>query len=138
VSNCFRFIQSSRADAAWPSFQTFAASLDSVFHVAPLYSEDLWFENVVGLRSLPDFPLIYYLGSNFVSSGHNIDDTCEFLKHFQGLKRMDNYIKAYKIWQLRFGAPGISLILFLPECRVIRGNREIGKFAIRLSVSVGA
>lgn len=39
---------------------------------------------------------------------HNTDETYEFLKRFRGLKRVDNYIKAYKIWQSRLAAPGLS------------------------------
>lgn len=39
---------------------------------------------------------------------HNTDETYEFLKRFKGLKRVDNYIKAYKQWQARLAAPGLS------------------------------
>lgn len=39
---------------------------------------------------------------------HNTDETYDFLKRFKGLKRVDNYIKAYKQWQARVTAPGIS------------------------------
>lgn len=39
---------------------------------------------------------------------HNTDETYEFLKRFKGLKRVDNYIKAYKIWQSRLAAPNLS------------------------------
>lgn len=39
---------------------------------------------------------------------HNTDETYEFLKRFRGLKRVDNYIKAYKIWKSRLEAPGLS------------------------------
>lgn len=39
---------------------------------------------------------------------HNTDETYEFLKRFRGLKRVDNYLKAYKQWQARLAAPGIS------------------------------
>jgi chromodomain-helicase-DNA-binding protein 1 len=39
---------------------------------------------------------------------HNTDETYEFLKRFKGLKRVDNYIKAYKMYQSRLNAPGIS------------------------------
>jgi hypothetical protein len=39
---------------------------------------------------------------------HNTDETYEFLKRFRRLKRVDNYIKAYKIWQSRLAVPGLS------------------------------
>lgn len=39
---------------------------------------------------------------------HNTDETYEFLKRFKGLKRVDNYIKAYKSWKSRLAAPGLS------------------------------
>jgi chromodomain-helicase-DNA-binding protein 1 len=39
---------------------------------------------------------------------HNTDETYEFLKRFKGLKRVDNYIKAYKLYQLRLNVPGLS------------------------------
>ena len=37
---------------------------------------------------------------------HNTDETYEFLKRFRGLKRVDNYIKAYKQWKSRVDYPG--------------------------------
>jgi len=39
---------------------------------------------------------------------HNTEETYEFLKRFRGLKRVDNYIKAYKMWKARLNAPGLS------------------------------
>jgi chromodomain-helicase-DNA-binding protein 1 len=39
---------------------------------------------------------------------HNTDETYEFLKRFRGLKRVDNYIKAFKTWKSRIQAPGLS------------------------------
>ncbi|KAL1728790.1 SNF2 family N-terminal domain-containing protein [Schizophyllum commune] len=39
---------------------------------------------------------------------HNTDETYEFLKRFKGNKRVDNYIKAYKIWQARKDSPHTS------------------------------
>ncbi|KAI6106105.1 transcription regulator [Pisolithus croceorrhizus] len=39
---------------------------------------------------------------------HNTDETYEFLKRFKGLKRVDNYIKAYKAYQARLCSPGLS------------------------------
>ncbi|EKM80694.1 hypothetical protein AGABI1DRAFT_37749 [Agaricus bisporus var. burnettii JB137-S8] len=59
--------------------------------------QDSWFENV----------RFHIKWKNF-SHLHNTDETYEFLKRFKGLKRVDNYIKAYKIWQSRLAAPGIS------------------------------
>ncbi|TFK73925.1 hypothetical protein BDN72DRAFT_760977 [Pluteus cervinus] len=60
-------------------------------------AEDLWFENV----------RFHIKWKNF-SHLHNTDETYEFLKRFKGLKRVDNYIKAYKSWQSRLDAPGLS------------------------------
>ncbi|KAK7005747.1 ATP-dependent DNA helicase [Favolaschia claudopus] len=59
--------------------------------------EDLWFENV----------RFHIKWKNF-SHLHNTDETYDFLKRFKGLKRVDNYIKAYKQWQARVNAPGLS------------------------------
>ncbi|KDR75210.1 hypothetical protein GALMADRAFT_249186 [Galerina marginata CBS 339.88] len=59
--------------------------------------EDVWFENV----------RFHIKWKNF-SHLHNTDETYEFLKRFKGLKRVDNYIKAYKIWKSRLEAPGLS------------------------------
>ncbi|KAL1755607.1 SNF2 family N-terminal domain-containing protein [Schizophyllum commune] len=39
---------------------------------------------------------------------HNTDETYEFLKRFKGNKRVDNYIKAYKVWQARKDSPHTS------------------------------
>ncbi|KAJ3568858.1 hypothetical protein NP233_g5430 [Leucocoprinus birnbaumii] len=58
---------------------------------------DLWFENI----------RFHIKWKNF-SHLHNTDETYEFLKRFKGLKRVDNYIKAYKQWQSRLAAPGLS------------------------------
>ena len=38
----------------------------------------------------------------------NTDETYEFLKRYKGLKRVDNYIKAYKAYQARLAAPGLT------------------------------
>ncbi|KAG1770509.1 SNF2 family N-terminal domain-containing protein [Suillus occidentalis] len=59
--------------------------------------EDIWFDNV----------RFHIKWKNF-SHLHNTDETYEFLKRFKGLKRVDNYIKAYKMYQSRLNAPGIS------------------------------
>ena len=39
---------------------------------------------------------------------HNTDETYEFLKRFKGLKRVDNYIKAYKGYQSRLANPDLT------------------------------
>ncbi|KAJ6500142.1 SNF2 family N-terminal domain-containing protein [Mycena vitilis] len=59
--------------------------------------EDLWFSNVR-----------FHIKWKGFSHLHNTDETYDFLKSFKGLKRVDNYIKAYKQWQARVTAPGIS------------------------------
>ncbi|KAF8200678.1 SNF2 family N-terminal domain-containing protein [Pholiota molesta] len=59
--------------------------------------EDIWFENV----------RFHIKWKNF-SHLHNTDETYEFLKRFRGLKRVDNYIKAYKAWKARLQAPGLT------------------------------
>ncbi|KIK92120.1 hypothetical protein PAXRUDRAFT_830263 [Paxillus rubicundulus Ve08.2h10] len=60
-------------------------------------TEDLWYDNV----------RFHIKWKNF-SHLHNTDETYEFLKRFKGLKRVDNYIKAYKSYQARLNAPGLS------------------------------
>ncbi|KAJ6625459.1 transcription regulator [Mycena sp. CBHHK59/15] len=59
--------------------------------------EDLWFDNI----------RFHIKWKNF-SHLHNTDETYDFLRRFKGLKRVDNYIKAYKLWQARVTAHGIS------------------------------
>ncbi|KAK7053465.1 ATP-dependent DNA helicase Hrp3 [Paramarasmius palmivorus] len=59
--------------------------------------EDIWFDNI----------RFHIKWKNF-SHLHNTDETYEFLKRFRGLKRVDNYIKAYKQWQSKLSAPGLS------------------------------
>ncbi|KZT08349.1 transcription regulator [Laetiporus sulphureus 93-53] len=39
---------------------------------------------------------------------HNTDEMYEFLKRWKGLKRVDNYIKAYKAYQERVTSPDLS------------------------------
>ncbi|KAJ2916766.1 hypothetical protein MD484_g3612, partial [Candolleomyces efflorescens] len=60
-------------------------------------SEDLWFENVR-----------FHIKWKGFSHLHNTDETYEFLKRFRGLKRVDNYIKAYKQWKSRLDSPGLT------------------------------
>lgn len=76
--------------------------------------DDLWFSNVVcsnpHSHSLPtqhSLQRFHIKWKNF-SHLHNTDETYEFLKRFKGLKRVDNYIKAYKLYQARLSAPGLS------------------------------
>ncbi|KAJ7287825.1 SNF2 family N-terminal domain-containing protein [Mycena rebaudengoi] len=59
--------------------------------------EDLWFDNV----------RFHIKWKNF-SHLHNTDETYDFLRRFKGLKRVDNYIKAYKLWKARVTAPGLT------------------------------
>ncbi|KAG5654408.1 hypothetical protein H0H81_003232 [Sphagnurus paluster] len=59
--------------------------------------EDKWFENIR-----------FHIKWKGFSHLHNTDETYEFLKRFRGLKRVDNYIKGYKIWQSRLAAPGLT------------------------------
>ncbi|KZT42463.1 hypothetical protein SISSUDRAFT_980248 [Sistotremastrum suecicum HHB10207 ss-3] len=59
--------------------------------------EDLWFDNI----------RFHIKWKNF-SHLHNTDETYEFLKRFKGLKRVDNYIKAYKAYQARLSQPGLT------------------------------
>lgn len=59
--------------------------------------EDLWYDNI----------RFHIKWKNF-SHLHNTDETYEFLKRFKGLKRVDNYIKAYKAYQARLSSPGLS------------------------------
>ncbi|KAH6913789.1 SNF2 family N-terminal domain-containing protein [Coprinopsis sp. MPI-PUGE-AT-0042] len=59
--------------------------------------EDLWFENVR-----------FHIKWKGFSHLHNTDETYEFLKRFKGLKRVDNYIKAYKQWKSRVDSADVS------------------------------
>lgn len=58
---------------------------------------DKWHENVR-----------YHVKWKGFSHMHNTDETYEFLKRFRGLKRVDNYIKAYKVYKARLDDPNIS------------------------------
>ncbi|KAI0958820.1 hypothetical protein AcV7_004526 [Taiwanofungus camphoratus] len=59
--------------------------------------EDNWYSNI----------RFHIKWKNF-SHLHNTDEVYEFLKRFKGLKRVDNYIKAYKAYQERLAAPDLS------------------------------
>ncbi|KAJ7594285.1 SNF2 family N-terminal domain-containing protein [Mycena floridula] len=59
--------------------------------------EDLWFDNI----------RFHIKWKNF-SHLHNTDETYDFLKTFKGFKRVDNYIRAYKLWQARVSATNLS------------------------------
>ncbi|EMD37878.1 chromodomain-helicase DNA-binding protein [Gelatoporia subvermispora B] len=59
--------------------------------------EDNWYTNI----------RFHIKWKNF-SHLHNTDETYEFLKRFRGLKRVDNYIKAYRAYQDLLNAPDLS------------------------------
>ncbi|KAL4080347.1 SNF2 family N-terminal domain-containing protein [Scleroderma yunnanense] len=60
-------------------------------------ADDLWYDNI----------RFHIKWKNF-SHLHNTDETYEFLKRFKGLKRVDNYIKAYKAYLAKFNLHGLS------------------------------
>lgn len=78
--------------------------------------DDLWFDNIVCScflyckvgRLIGALCKRFHIKWKNFSHLHNTDETYEFLKRFKGLKRVDNYIKAYKQWQARLNAPGLS------------------------------
>jgi chromodomain-helicase-DNA-binding protein 1 len=77
--------------------------------------EDLWYENIVSPSStLPKTCASYLQFQRFhikwkgFSHLRNTDETYEFLKRYKGLKRVDNYIKAFKAYQARLAAPGLT------------------------------
>jgi chromodomain-helicase-DNA-binding protein 1 len=59
--------------------------------------EDLWLDNI----------RFHIKWKNF-SHLHNTDETYEFLKRFKGLKRVDNYVRAYKGYQDHLAKPGLA------------------------------
>ena len=50
----------------------------------------------------------YHIKWKGFSHLHNTDENYEFLKRFKGLKRVDNYIKAYKFYSTRLEDPELS------------------------------
>ncbi|KAI9062898.1 hypothetical protein FKP32DRAFT_760582 [Trametes sanguinea] len=84
---------------------------------APLKEEDE-IENVLGhcrLEGHEDDPeddwysnIRFHIKWKNFSHLHNTDEVYEFLKRFKGLKRVDNYIKAYKADQERLQNPHLS------------------------------
>jgi chromodomain-helicase-DNA-binding protein 1 len=77
--------------------------------------EDLWYENLVSPRSFSFLARMkqlrlqrYHIKWKGFSYLRNTDETYEFLKRYKGLKRVDNYIKAYKTYQARLAAPGLT------------------------------
>ncbi|KAI5120346.1 hypothetical protein M0805_009421 [Coniferiporia weirii] len=60
-------------------------------------TEDLWHDNVR-----------YHIKWKGFSHLHNTDENYEFLKRYKGLKRVDNYIKAYKAYNARLNDPNLS------------------------------
>ncbi|KAG6920300.1 hypothetical protein DXG01_005069 [Tephrocybe rancida] len=59
--------------------------------------EDNWFTNIR-----------FHIKWKSFSHLHNTDETYEFLKRFRGLKRVDNYIKAYKLYESRLNSAGLT------------------------------
>ncbi|KAI0318392.1 SNF2 family N-terminal domain-containing protein [Amylostereum chailletii] len=59
--------------------------------------EDLWSENIR-----------FHIKWKGFSHLKNTDETYEFLKRYKGLKRVDNYIKAYKQYLSRLSAPNLT------------------------------
>ncbi|OCB89362.1 transcription regulator [Sanghuangporus baumii] len=59
--------------------------------------EDLWHDNIR-----------YHIKWKGFSHLHNTDENYEFLKRYRGLKRVDNYIKAFKAYQARLDDPTLS------------------------------
>ncbi|KAI0029970.1 SNF2 family N-terminal domain-containing protein [Vararia minispora EC-137] len=59
--------------------------------------EDSWYENIRFV--------IKWKGYSHL---RNTDEDYEFLKRFKGLKRVDNYIKAYKLYEARLNATGLT------------------------------
>jgi chromodomain-helicase-DNA-binding protein 1 len=79
-------------------------------------NEDNFYDNIV--RPLENLDMLT-ITSQFVfqrfhikwknfSHLHNTDETYEFLKRFKGLKRVDNYIKADKVYQARLATPDLT------------------------------
>ncbi|CAL1707651.1 unnamed protein product [Somion occarium] len=62
--------------------------------------EDDWYSNIMSQR----FQIKWKGWSHL----HNTEETYEFLKRYKGLKRVDNYIKAYKLYAERLSAPDLS------------------------------
>lgn len=50
----------------------------------------------------------YHIKWKGFSHLHNTDENYEFLKRFKGLKRVDNYIKSYKLYKARLADPNLS------------------------------
>lgn len=77
-------------------------------------AEDDWYSNIVRSRIHLAIPPLtrpiqrFHIKWKNFSHLHNTDEVYEFLKRFKGLKRVDNYIKAYKIDQERLKNPRLS------------------------------
>lgn len=50
----------------------------------------------------------YHIKWKGFSHLHNTDENYEFLKRYKGLKRIDNYIKSYKMYQARLRDPNLN------------------------------
>ncbi len=76
--------------------------------------EDDWYGNIVRSCTHLATPLLtlriqrFHIKWKNFSHLHNTDEVYEFLKRFKGLKRVDNYIKAYKVDQERLNSPKLS------------------------------
>ncbi len=77
--------------------------------------EDIWYENIVSPGSTPPKICVsqlrfqrFHIKWKGFSHLRNTDETYEFLKRYKGLKRVDNYIKAYKGYQARLAASGLT------------------------------
>lgn len=76
--------------------------------------EDVFQDNIVSLlriclkkRCLTPSQRFVIKWKNF-SHLHNTEETYEFLKRFKGLKRVDNYIKSFRMFQARLNQHGIT------------------------------
>jgi len=59
--------------------------------------EDIWHDNIR-----------FHIKWKGFSHLHNTDETYEFLKRYKGLKRVDNYIKGDKVYQLKLADPRLT------------------------------
>ncbi|KAF8958085.1 SNF2 family N-terminal domain-containing protein [Flammula alnicola] len=73
-------------------------------------SDSIWRSRSQEKEETAFIPNIQYQEEDEIEAvlGHSPKKTYEFLKRFRGLKRVDNYIKAYKIWKAHLEAPGLS------------------------------
>lgn len=70
-----------------------------------------WYVFISALQRMYALTVIlqrYHIKWKGFSHLHNTDENYEFLKRYKGLKRVDNYIKAYKLYQARLADPNLS------------------------------